>query len=138
MDFNHWSYSSSDCSDGSMLTVFFGDGSIAQAGQASATLSGATVKATRIDTTFTNFKARLITQEFADVFNLISFCGKTDWAPAVDVNILACMIPVNPVKGLIYTEKSGGTDMMYFDDEDSAPDADGYPTVLDPTPYKRN
>jgi len=136
LSFDVWSFDTTNCAEPVVMNIN-GEGTYTENGTVSATLGGNSVKATRTDTTFTKYNM-LISFSLVDTFNLIQFCGKSDWTSGVQIDVLSCFVPENPEKGLYYVDKSGGTDVIYFEAENSSKDADGYPTTLDPEGMTRN
>ncbi len=130
---NMWS-NSTECSGTSALTMSM-SGTFTLGGEVTATLSGSSVTATKVDVVISTAQLTPNNAYIASYFNTNIYCGHTDWVAGTAEDVLGtdCMSDTS-FKDIIYIDDEADPDLWYSgieEDEGGTLDANGYPTEID-------
>ena len=126
-----------DCSGESDWTMSK-SGSLTLGEEVTALLNSSPVTATKIDIVVSSALMTPNNSTTANYMNTESMCGFTDWVAgtAKDVLDTDCQDTSSSHKDILYVDDTVNPNRWYDglpDDEGGNPDANGYPTVLDPS-----
>jgi len=129
---NTW-INSTNCSGASDVKMNM-SGTVTLGGEVTATLSGSSVTATKIDMVVSTIQMTINNEDVISYANSgEGFCGSTDWVAGTAKDVLGTdCAPDTSFKTITYIDDTADPDLMYEGDEDETLDDDGYPTTLDP------
>jgi hypothetical protein len=131
---NMW-FNSTECS-GTFDFTMSETGTFTLGGEVTATLSGSSVTATKVDVVVSTAQFTINNEDMVSDFNSgEGFCGYTDWAVGVPKDVLGTDCAPESFKDIIYIDDTADPDLWYSgigSDEGGPLDANDYPTTIDP------
>lgn len=123
---------STNCSGVSDITMSM-SGTVTLGGEVTATLSGSSVTATKVDVVVSTAQFTINNEDVASDFNSGGgYCGFTDWVAGTAKDVLGTDCgPDISFKDIIYIDDTADPDLWYSGIEGGTLDANGYPTEID-------